>query len=132
MVHMYRVSSSNRPYYCIIVVKKTGRWKMGTWFQTNKLLKINWFSQRVGLGNSYYNYLAICHYFFQIKPFSVMDETFFEKLWSNPLMIQSNMNDLLVSLIVWFFNTFWWWYLNFYCFDQFILQTTFIFDLFPF
>ena len=38
---------------------------------------INWFSQRVGLGNSYYNYLAICRYFSKIKTFSVVDNMHF-------------------------------------------------------
>ena len=35
---------------------------------------INQFTQRVGLGNSYYNYLAICRYFSKIKTFSVVDK----------------------------------------------------------
>ena len=34
---------------------------------------INQFSQIIGLGNFYCNYLAIFHYFFQIKTFSVVD-----------------------------------------------------------
>ena len=42
---------------------------------------INQFRQRVGLENSYYNYLAICCYFSKIKTFSVVDKIFFfEKL----------------------------------------------------
>ena len=42
---------------------------------------INQFSQwRVGLGNSYCNFLAICPYFFQIKTFSVVDKIFLKSL----------------------------------------------------
>jgi hypothetical protein len=46
---------------------------------------INRFSQRVGLGNSYCNFLAICRYFFQIKTFSVVDKIFLKSLITVPL-----------------------------------------------
>ena len=50
---------------------------------------INQFSQIIGLGNFYCNYLAIYHYFFQIKTFSVVD---------NNIIIQFNNLPQLLEL----------------------------------
>ena len=59
---------------------------------------INQFTQRVGLGNSYCNYLAICRYFFQIKTFLVVDKYIF--LTKSLIIVQVEQTSMLCHTLL--------------------------------
>ena len=90
--------SGNSSFYLVV----------GVWGPDRYILyrgeAINQFRQRVGLGNSYCNHLAIRRYFFHFKTFSVVDKIyilFFEKLnYSTAFFIYCCHTCLFSTLII--------------------------------